>query len=150
MSGVSEELSNSKKRKEKIIGTVFLTSVAGASALGGFSHALVSAKKQSPSQFAKGLESGASLGIRALGWGTFYAVGGVALLTFGVFRLLGVHNLSEFRAKLENGLKPRVPPVKEANPPGRRDFGSIRELFEHLSTVTSSAPKTPPASGKGE
>ncbi|KAL8562457.1 hypothetical protein ACOMHN_008601 [Nucella lapillus] len=93
------------------------------------------AKRKDPSRFVKGLlpthelpDSGGSLALRALGWGTFYAVAGVGSLCFVVWKLLGVHDLQEFRYKMGHIL-PKIP--KKENP-GREDFNTIRDLFEYI------------------
>nr|KAG5711073.1 hypothetical protein BaRGS_013807 [Batillaria attramentaria] len=114
---------------------VFLATVAGFSILGGFGMTIAMAKKKDPSMFAKGMfpsrevpESGGSLAMRALGWGTFYAVAGVGTLSFVVWKLLGVQNLTEFRNKMGHML-PKIP--KKDNP-GRSEFKNLRELFEYI------------------
>ena len=39
-------------------------------------------------------ESGAALALKALGWGSLFAVSGVGVLIYGACKLIGVHNVS--------------------------------------------------------
>ncbi|RZC40999.1 DUF1358 domain containing protein [Asbolus verrucosus] len=64
----------------KLKAGIFLAAVSGISAIAGFGATVAAAKRQDPKYFDKGMvgsihvkETGASLALRALGWGTLYA-----------------------------------------------------------------------------
>ena len=80
----------------------FLAAVGATSAVAGFSKAIMSAKKSDPKYFDKGLhgslalhEAGTSLALRALGWGTLYAILGTGTICFGIWKLSGAKNVSK-------------------------------------------------------
>lgn len=68
---------------------------------------LAAAKKKDPVMFEKGTritrdlqETGMDLAVRALKWGTFYAVSGCSLVAFGVWTLSGASNVSSSRCDI--------------------------------------------------
>lgn len=126
-----------EKRKDRLLGGVFLGTVTGASILFGFGTTLAMAKKKDPKFFLKGMqavgnnvnvETGGSLALRALGWGSLYAVSGFSLFCFTVWKAVGVNNMEEFRHKV-GSILPRIP---KKEPQGRTEFSSVRELFNYI------------------
>lgn len=116
---------------------MFITSLAGASLLFGFGATVAMAKKKDPTMFAKTLipsreipETGHSFAGRALAWGTFYSVSGFSLLCFGVWKMLGVHNLVEFREKMQS-LFPKKQP-KNSTQNERTEFANLTDLMQYI------------------
>lgn len=70
------------------------------------------------------------MAIRALGWGTFYAVGGCSLLFYGIWKLSGATNTLEFRQKMGSIL----PKIKKNDPPkSRTEFDGMNDLLKYVS-----------------
>lgn len=93
----------------EIAAGIFLAAVSGMSAIIGFSATLAAAKKQDPKYFNKGIAttmdlqtSGVNLAVRALAWGTFYAVTGTGLLCYSIWKLSGAKNVILFFIYMTN------------------------------------------------
>ncbi|CAB3371411.1 Hypothetical predicted protein [Cloeon dipterum] len=138
---ISESKVKEKDDNFRLKAGIFLGSVCGMSALVGFSSTLAAAKKRDPDFFDKGLtsqtvgkrvvhEAGPALAMRALGWGTFYAVTGCGILFYGIWKMLGVKDLHEFRTKMGHML-PRIP--KNDPPQGRTEFENLTDLLKYVS-----------------
>ncbi|XP_050681729.1 transmembrane protein 242 [Leptidea sinapis] len=126
-----------KERLDRIKAGAFLASVAGISGFVGFCATLSTAKKADPKYFNKGLQggvefadAGAILALRALGWGTLYAVAGTSFLCYGIWKLSGAKDLKDFRVKVGNIL----PVLPKNNPPqSRTEFSGMNDLLTYLS-----------------
>lgn len=74
---------------------------SGISAAAGFGRTLATAKKKDPNFFNKGMtgsiemaETGSNLAMRALGWGTLFAVLGTGSIAFMIWKLSGAKDVS--------------------------------------------------------
>ncbi|KMQ91076.1 putative transmembrane protein 242 [Lasius niger] len=130
-------LVKSAKQKEKIYAAVFLSAVTSISALAGFARAVGVARKQDPKYFGEGLsgvkgvnETGASLAIRALGWGSLCAITGCGLFFYGIWKISGATNAEEFRFKM-GSLLPKIP--KNNPPQSRTEFEGLTDLLMYIS-----------------
>ncbi|XP_058124491.1 transmembrane protein 242 [Anopheles ziemanni] len=126
------------ERKFRYRAGAFLATVGATSAIAGFSKAIMSAKKSDPKYFDKGLhgsialhEAGTSLALRALGWGTLYAILGTGTICFGIWKLSGAKDMKEFRESVGR-VFPRVP--KNDPPKSRTEFEGLTDLMQYLST----------------
>ena len=98
---------------------------------------MAATRKQDPKHFGDGIsgmkgipETGASLAIRALGWGTLYAVTGCGLFFYGIWKLSGATNTEEFRFKM-GSLLPKIP--KNDPPQSRTKFEGLTDLLTYIS-----------------
>ncbi|KAH8354862.1 hypothetical protein KR084_012636 [Drosophila pseudotakahashii] len=127
-----------KERKFRIQAAAFLGLVGGVSALFGFSRTLATAKKTDSKVLQQAgtrqglilMDEGATLALRALGWGTLYAVAGTGAFCYGFWKLSGAKDFQEFRLKMGNAL-PRI--TKDEPPASRTDFESLTDLMKYLA-----------------
>ncbi|CAH0558358.1 unnamed protein product [Brassicogethes aeneus] len=141
-----EETKKPKYSKEfKAKASLFLAGVSGISAIVGFGATLSAAKKQDPKYFGKGMEvhkglteTGASLALRALGWGSLYAFTGCGVLFYSIWKISGASDFEEFRQKCGEIL----PKIKKNDPPvGRTEFSGMNDLLDYLQHLKSSKDK---------
>ncbi|GAB1604863.1 transmembrane protein 242-like [Argonauta hians] len=123
------------KRMSNLKGAAFFTTLTTFSLLFGFGTTVAMAKKKDPTMFAKTLipsreypVTGHAFAGRALAWGTFYAVSGVSLLSFAIWKMLGVHNMVEFRQKIQS----MMPKVSKKQPEGRTEFKNLTDLMQYI------------------
>lgn len=141
-----------------LLAGIFLASVAGVAAIAGFGKTLAASKRQEQVLVEKGvienvrlLDAGSSLAMRALGWGTAFAVLGTFTFSYGVWKLSGATNvwhslqrictiysrwillfqMKEFRLKM-GSLLPKL--SKDGPPTSRTEFEGLRDLMEYVST----------------
>ncbi|XP_012258744.2 transmembrane protein 242 [Athalia rosae] len=132
-----ERTTDLEKKKEKLQAAMFLTAVTGVAALVGFGTTVSAARKQDPKYFNEGLsgtkamtETGALLALRALGWGTVYAVTGCSILFYGIWKLSGAKSAVEFR----NAMGSLLPRLSKENPPqSRTEFEGLTDLLKYVS-----------------
>lgn len=112
---------------------LFLGSVACLGVIGGFAMTVSRVKKRNPASFMKGvlvnadsdqMESGASVGLKALGWGTILALAGVGSISFGVCKLMGVNSVEEFKVKFQSF----APAIK------RKDAAEVEATMSELQS----------------
>ncbi|XP_012536264.2 LOW QUALITY PROTEIN: transmembrane protein 242 [Monomorium pharaonis] len=134
---VETSVTKSASRKKKIYAAVFLSTVASLSAFAGFAKAVAITRKRDPKHFGDGIagvkgvhENGALLAIRALGWGTFYAITGCSLFFYGIWKISGATNAEEFRIKM-GSLLPKIP--KNNPPKSRTEFEGLTDLLTYIS-----------------
>jgi len=121
---------------QKLKAFSFIGCVAGVSVLAGFGFSFSQSRKLDPGKFQEGLtpaarnlESGTGFAARALGRATVYAVSGVSLVCFTVWKLVGAKDLHEFRYKVAEYL----PRVRRNDPPtSRTEFESLTDLMGYL------------------
>lgn len=116
---------------------VFLSTVAGISALSGFARAVTIVRRQDPKYFGEGIsginklhETGTSLAIRALGWGSLCAVTGCGVIFYGIWKLSGATDMKEFRFKM-GSLLPKI--SKNDPPQSRTEFEGLTDLLTYIS-----------------
>ncbi|XP_054728495.1 transmembrane protein 242 [Anastrepha obliqua] len=124
--------------KYKLRAAAFLGLVGGVSAIFGFSKTLGKAKQSQNKLIDKSgreaailLEEGSALALRALGWGTLYAVLGTGAFCYGVWRLSGAKNMGEFRTTMGKGL-PRI--TKDSPPTSRTEFDSLTDFMKYVGS----------------
>lgn len=97
----------------------FLGLVGGVSALFGFSRTLATAKKADTKVLQQAgtrqgiilMDEGATLALRALGWGTLYAVLGTGAFCYGFWKLSGAKDVRTYLAhwQMDNVYLPPLP-----------------------------------------
>lgn len=147
---------NIYKIHEKIYfaAVAFLATATGISLLMGFGTTLASVRKQDPKSFNDGLvggkaanvnqkvllhETGAALAVRALGWGTLYAVAGCGVLFYGIWKMSGAKSLPDFRQRM-GSILPRIP--KNDPPQSRTEFKNLTDLLIYVSEDWNCEKKT--------
>ncbi|XP_011305580.1 transmembrane protein 242 [Fopius arisanus] len=124
-------------KDNKFYGVLFLGAVTGISAIIGFGTTVAAVRKKDPKYFEEGVvgvrgttEAGVSLAMRALGWGTVYAVTGCSLIFYGIWKLSGATNAYEFRNKM-GSLLPRI--SKKDPPQSRTEFEGLNDFLTYIS-----------------
>ncbi|CAI9716841.1 Hypothetical predicted protein [Octopus vulgaris] len=149
LAGTNEEDTQIKNQRNNRLsnlkGAAFFTTLTTTSLLFGFGTTVAMAKKKDPAMFAKTLipsreypVTGHAFAARALAWGTLYSISGVSLLSFAVWKMLGVHNLVEFREKIQS-LMPKV--SKKQPQEGRTEFKNLTDLMQYIIDIDAEEKK---------
>ncbi|XP_026466362.1 transmembrane protein 242 [Ctenocephalides felis] len=128
---------NTSEKSFRAKAALFLAGVSGLSAIIGFSTTVAAVKKRNPNTFdqgvaahaVKGMDSGAQLALRALGYGTVLAFTGCGVLFYGIWKLSGASSLSDFRQKA-GSILPRLTPIEHKS---KTEFSGLNELLSYIS-----------------
>ncbi|KAL4233622.1 hypothetical protein ACF0H5_008304 [Mactra antiquata] len=128
-SALKDDSSNENKNIDRSLS--FIMGTAGISLLCGFGASMYAARRKDPLTFKKLLpnqnlpDNGTMLATKALAYATVISITSCGVLVYGVFKLFGADNFSEFNAKLREYI-----PKKESK--GRTEFKDLKDLADYL------------------
>ena len=128
------------KKLNRFASAIFFTATATIGFLSAFGISFIQSKKSDSKKILKKLENqpdlhdqGVNLAKRALLRASTYSVGGVALLSFTIWKLTGASSFEEFRYTIGSWLPRITKDRKENEPPqDRTEFKNLTELFQYF------------------